>query len=60
MDVFKKKLDQVNVYNSLASSSLSDTRSLTRNFAFRSVYDHDYEGTTFQNKWLTVDYMFYR
>lgn len=37
---------------------------LTHNFVFNSVYKHkrnsDTEGTTYQNAWITVDYIFYR
>lgn len=37
---------------------------LSHNFAFKSVYSHknngNVEGTTFQNEWVTVDYIFYR
>lgn len=37
---------------------------LSHNFALKSVYSHEYngsvEGTTFQDEWLTVDYIFYR
>lgn len=40
------------------------TGKLTHNFALLSVYQHyiknDMEGTTFQDQWLTVDYIFYR
>ncbi|GJQ65530.1 hypothetical protein Trydic_g7631 [Trypoxylus dichotomus] len=36
---------------------------LTHNFVFKSVYKHkngtDTEGTTYQNAWITVDYVFY-
>lgn len=37
---------------------------LKHRFDFRSVYKHqigskDQEATTFQNKWITVDYIFY-
>lgn len=39
------------------------TGTLTHDFCFSSTYSHylanDYEATTFQNKWVTVDYIFY-
>lgn len=40
------------------------TGTLRHNFSFLSVYKHgtgnDTEGTTFQDEWVTVDYIFYR
>lgn len=50
----KKKVD----------AKLFSTGTLTHNFAFKSVYNQRYpqinEGTTFQEEWVTVDYIFYR
>lgn len=40
------------------------TGKLSHHFALLSVYQHyvknDIEGTTYQDQWLTVDYIFYR
>lgn len=40
------------------------TGKLMHHFALLSVYQHftknDVEGTTYQDEWLTVDYIFYR
>ncbi|KAJ8945430.1 hypothetical protein NQ318_009886 [Aromia moschata] len=42
---------------------LFSTGTLSHDFAFKSVYNHgdgnDEEGTTFQDEWCTVDYIFY-
>lgn len=45
-------------------SSAGNKGCLTENFSFRSVYSHGstecQEGTTYQDEWVTVDYIFYR
>ncbi|XP_017767865.1 PREDICTED: protein angel [Nicrophorus vespilloides] len=42
------------------NNSLFNTGYLTHNFAFKSIYDNpSAEATTYQNRWLTVDYIFY-
>lgn len=37
---------------------------LSHPFVFKSAYNHyrndDIEGTTYQDRWITVDYIFYR
>lgn len=45
-------------------AKLFSTGTLTHNFAFKPVYNQGSpvinEGTTFQEAWVTVDYIFYR
>lgn len=74
VDFIKNKLDAVTVSSSDktfcttsddSSSRFSLEREwLTDNFSFRSVYNQGNgqynEATTFQDQWVTVDYIFYR
>ncbi|CAH1102345.1 unnamed protein product [Psylliodes chrysocephalus] len=55
--------EQTNEINRLSKMNCTDNMNLTHNFYFKSVYDHGArdtkEATTYQDEWLTVDYIFY-